>query len=355
MSQIFLFCRAGFESEAGREITDLAAEAGHYGYFLPESGQGRVLFTMADGAHADLLMGKVNLTNLVFARDWFQVLNEAPLPGGDRVGAVLEILREHSELPQAARVEVRVPEECTDRDLTNFSRKWVSPLSRALRDTGFLSDDESNPWRLEIFLPSFDRMIIGLSHRDNRSPYLSGIPRLRLPASAPSRSSLKLEEAWKVFIPESLWLDYLGGAKKAVDLGAAPGGWTWQLVRQGMLVTAVDNGPMDEELMASGHVEHVRADGYLWRPHRAVDWMVCDIVDKPRRTADMVVDWLTRRLCRFTVFNLKLPMKKRYDEWLTCRERMLDALDEAGVHVRLSARHLYHDREEITCFIERMN
>ena len=74
----------------------------------------------------------------------------------------------------------------------------------------------------------------------------------------------KLEEAWKVFLPKERWLEYLGGGKKAVDLGAAPGGWTWQLVRQGMMVTAVDNGPMNPELMASGHVEHVEADGYAW-------------------------------------------------------------------------------------------
>ncbi|WP_148863069.1 23S rRNA (cytidine(2498)-2'-O)-methyltransferase RlmM [Marinobacter fonticola] len=355
MSQVFLFCRAGFETEAGREITDAAAEVGHYGYFLPETGQGRVLFTLADGASPSDLLDKLALSDLVFTRDWFQIIADLVLPPGDRVGAVLEALRALETFPPAARVEVRVPDDSTDRDLTNFARKWVSPLSRALRDTGFLVDDDDNPWRLDIFLPAFDRMILGLSHRSNRSPYLSGIPRLRLPASAPSRSALKLEEAWKVFIPESQWLDYLGGAKKAVDLGAAPGGWTWQLVRQGMLVTAVDNGPMDPELMASGHVEHVRADGYLWRPQRSVDWMVCDIVDKPRRTADMVTDWLCRRLCRFAVFNLKLPMKKRYEEWLTCRERMLETLEASGIQVRLRARHLYHDREEITCFIERLS
>ena len=122
-----------------------------------------------------------------------------------------------------------------------------------------------------------------------------------------------------------------------------------------MLVSAIDNGPMDEALMASGHVEHVKADGYQWRPRSAVDWMVCDIVDKPRRTADMVVDWLTHRRCKYTVFNLKLPMKKRYDEWLVCRDSMLEQLDDDGIHVIFRAKHLYHDREEITCFIERMS
>ncbi|WP_111496489.1 23S rRNA (cytidine(2498)-2'-O)-methyltransferase RlmM [Marinobacter bohaiensis] len=355
MDQILLFCRAGFETEAGRELTDAAAAAGRYGYFQPEAHAGRVLFVLADGGEPGQFMNQVELADLVFVRDWFQVIADEPLPQEDRVGAVLDVLRNQPELPVAARVEIRLPEDSEQRDLSHFGRKWASPLSRALRETGFLEENADNPWRLEVFLPSFERMVVGLSHAGNRSPWLSGIPRLRLPASAPSRSALKLEEAWKVFIPDAQWLDYLGGAKKAVDLGAAPGGWTWQLVQQGMLVTAVDNGPMNDELMASGHVEHVRADGYLWRPQRAVDWMVCDIVDKPRRTTDMVVDWLGQRLCKYAVFNLKLPMKKRYDEWLTCRERLLENLDAVGVQVRLRARHLYHDREEITCFVERMS
>jgi 23S rRNA (cytidine2498-2'-O)-methyltransferase len=122
-----------------------------------------------------------------------------------------------------------------------------------------------------------------------------------------------------------------------------------------MMVTAVDNGPMNPELMASGHVEHVEADGYAWRPRRALDWMVCDIVDKPRRTARMAVDWMGDKLCRYTVFNLKLPMKKRYEEWLVCREILVQGLEDAGLHCQLKARHLYHDREEITCFIERLD
>lgn len=354
MSQIFLFCRAGFETEAGRELTDAAAAEGVYGYFQPESGSGWVLFILADGTDAITLMDRIPFESLVFVRDWFAVVADEVLPKADRVGAVLDILREQDGLRPSSRVEVRIPEESQNRDLSNFGKKWVAPLSRALRESGFLVESAGGS-RLEVFLPAFDRVLLGVSLTGNRAKYLSGIPRLRLQPAAPSRSALKLEEAWKVFIPDNQWLDYLGGAKKAVDLGAAPGGWTWQLVEQGMLVSAIDNGPMDEALMASGHVEHVKADGYQWRPRSAVDWMVCDIVDKPRRTADMVVDWLTHRRCKYTVFNLKLPMKKRYDEWLVCRDSMLEQLDDAGIHVIFRAKHLYHDREEITCFIERMS
>ncbi|MCM0611711.1 23S rRNA (cytidine(2498)-2'-O)-methyltransferase RlmM [Marinobacter sediminum] len=356
MEQILAFCRPGFEAEAGRELTDKGAECGVFGYFEPEKGQGFVRFSLAGPETAETMLARVDLEDLVFVRDWFVVLGQFPLPEQDRVGAVIAGLGDLNRgYPGCARLEIRLPENNGDRDLGNFARKWMSPLSRGLRGAGLLKADQNAPApaRLEILLPDFQQAVIGFSVEGNRARYVGGIPRLRLPASAPSRSALKLEEAWKVFLPPEQELDYLGGGKKAADLGAAPGGWTWQLVRQGMFVTAVDNGPMDAELMASGQVDHVEADGYSWRPKRGIDWMVCDIVDQPRKTANLAVDWVGGGYARFAVFNLKLPMKKRYDEWLICRDIIVKGLAEAGIGYRLKARHLYHDREEITCFIER--
>ena len=52
-----------------------------------------------------------------------------------------------------------------------------------------------------------------------------GIPRLRFPRGAPSRSSLKLEEAWLVFLRAKERQQRLVPGMQAVDLGAAPGGW----------------------------------------------------------------------------------------------------------------------------------
>ena len=49
---------------------------------------------------------------------------------------------------------------------------------------------------------------------------------------------------------------------KVVDLGAAPGGWTYQFVKKGIHVIAIDNGPMQKELMSTGLVQHEKADGF---------------------------------------------------------------------------------------------
>ena len=96
--------------------------------------------------------------------------------------------------------------------------------------------------------------------------------------------------------------------------------------------------------MQSGIVTHLREDGFRFRPRKAVDWLVCDMVEQPKRIAALIADWLRDGACRYAMFNLKLPMKKRYDETRAC----LDAIRTVAADVR--ARQLYHDREEITAF-----
>jgi 23S rRNA (cytidine2498-2'-O)-methyltransferase len=76
-----------------------------------------------------------------------------------------------------------------------------------------------------------------------------------------------------------------------------------------------------------------------------VDWLVCDVVDKPLRIAELVGRWIAEGHARRAIFNLKLPMKKRWDETRLC----LDLFQEqAGKPLVVRAKQLYHDREEIT-------
>tara|TARA_B100001105_G_C22324802_1_gene414207 strand:- start:786 stop:1124 length:339 start_codon:yes stop_codon:yes gene_type:complete len=108
---------------------------------------------------------------------------------------------------------------------------------------------------------------------------------------------------------------------------------------------------MDRRLMDSGQVEHVQGDGYMYRPKRTVDWMVCDIVDKPARSSALAAKWIGQRYCRELIINFKLPMKQRYQEVMQCLGHIQDALDEAGVRAEIGCKQLYTDREEVTCHI----
>ncbi len=138
---------------------------------------------------------------------------------------------------------------------------------------------------------------------------------------------------------------------RAVDLGAAPGGWTFVLAHRGLKVTAIDNGPLKGAVIDDPLVTHMREDGLVWRPRRPVDWLFCDIVLQPVRIAELAGRWLADGAARRAIFNLKLPMKKRYDEVRLCEQRIIGIVERAGVRFTLRTRQLYHDREEVTVYV----
>lgn len=354
---VWLLCRPGFETDAGQELVTRSAEAGVYGYFAPSGAPGWVRYEAPGQNPTTDLFPRLNWRDLVFVRDWLmEIARVDPLPEADRVGAVLDTLDALPEKTVFRRLEIHTPTEGAAPDLARFARKWTSPLAKALRGKGWLSGDaqpaSDDAPTLEILLPDFGQAIIAAGQPGNGSPHVAGIPRLRMPRQAPSRSTLKLEEAWQVFIDSERWENLLAGGQSAVDLGAAPGGWTWQLVQRGMYVEAIDNGPMDEALMDTGQVTHWREDAFSWRPRKRVDWLVCDIVDRPGRVVELIGDWIEADAFRHAIFNLKLPMKKRWESWELYRDQLQAKLVEAGHPGRIRARHLYHDREEITCFID---
>lgn len=89
----------------------------------------------------------------------------------------------------------------------------------------------------------------------------------------------------------------------------------------------------------------LREDGFRYRPNRNnISWMVCDMVEKPAKVAALMAQWLVNGWCRETIFNLKLPMKKRYEEVSQNLAYIQAQLDEHGVNAQIRARQLYHDR-----------
>ena len=136
---------------------------------------------------------------------------------------------------------------------------------------------------------------------------------------------------------------------RAVDLGAAPGGWTYQLVRRGMMVSSIDNGPMAESLMETGQVKHYMVDGFKFTPMKQnVYWLVCDMIEKPTRVAKLMAEWLLNGYCKEAMFNLKLPMKGRYQQVQKDLQLIKDMFAQNKVKYEMYAKHLYYDREEIT-------
>ncbi|ABE59759.1 23S rRNA (cytidine(2498)-2'-O)-methyltransferase RlmM [Chromohalobacter israelensis] len=344
-----LYCRPGFEKDLSAELADKTAHAGQGGYPIAARDSGHVRFVLDPETPANEVHRALPLEALVFAR---QSLVAFPpleaLPRDDRLSAIVDLVVASGWSFESIWQET--PDTNEEKALAGLMKALRKPLESTLKKRGALRR-KAGGRRLHLFWTAGDRVQLAMSFPGNRAEHLGGIPRLKFPREAPSRSTLKLEEAWHVFVPREAWPTRLSDSMQAADLGAAPGGWTYQLVRKGMYVYAIDNGPMDDALMASGQVEHLCEDGFVWQPPMRLDWLVCDIVDKPMRVIDMVERWLVAPWCHEAIFNLKLPMKKRWDEVSRCLERLASSLDQAGIRARIRCRHLYHDREEVTVHV----
>ncbi|WP_110657953.1 23S rRNA (cytidine(2498)-2'-O)-methyltransferase RlmM [Salinicola halimionae] len=344
-----LYCRAGFEPDLAAEITARASETGELGQVaMAEINSGFVRWQSAESQPANAIHRALPLMSLVFARQSLVAFEPLALSRDDRISPIVEQVNESGWNFESICHET--PDTNDGKSLGRLAKSLSRPLESALKRGGGLRR-KAGGRRLHLFWLSGNSVQIGMSFPGNRSEHVGGVLRLRHPHDAPSRSTLKLEEAWHTFVPRDAWESRLHNGMQAVDLGAAPGGWTYQLVRRGMFVYAIDNGPMAPELMATGQVEHLREDGFVWEPPYRLDWLVCDIVDKPMRVIDMVERWLIKRWCREAIFNLKLPMKKRWEEVRRCLTRLEVTLKTQGVTATIVCRHLYHDREEVTVHV----
>lgn len=348
MTAIVLFCRPGFEKECGAEIQEKTSWNEIYGYLEIQKNQGIVLFHLHKAEDADAVLEKIPLKRLIFTRQWFATLTDKiTLPDYNRVEAIMESLGADW---QYADLRMEMPDTNDGKELSKFCRKLSVPLRQALRKENILMAKGDNEGAIlhALFL-SGQEVILGYSLGHNTSPHVMGIPRLKFPSQSPSRSTLKLDEAFLYFIPRDEWDERLTSGLNAVDLGAAPGGWTYQLVRRGMMVTAIDNGPMAESLMESGQVKHRTMDGFKYIPSKQnVHWLVCDMIEKPQRVAKLMAEWLLKGYCKEAMFNFKLPMKGRYQQVVDDLQTMKDAFAKHNVKYELYAKHLYYDREEVT-------
>ena len=122
----------------------------------------------------------------------------------------------------------------------------------------------------------------------------------------PSRAYLKL---WEVFT-------LLGvrpqPGELCIDLGAAPGGWTWVLAELGAQVFSVDKAPLAPAVAARPNVDACIGSGFGLDPRHAgapdcaVDWVFSDMICYPDRLYTLVERWLEHGACRNMVCTVKL-------------------------------------------------
>lgn len=355
------YCRAGFEPEAAADLRRIAATAATDIAIAAAPDSGYVLGTVTDanGVAAALAQADPIFTRAVFLAHGpialvpeATVLPPAARAAPSRVDRVTPLLVGIAACcaPPWRSLWIEFPDTNDGKALSPLSRALAPRVEGVLRERGELVANARQ--RLRIFLPDGATAWIGTSLAFD-GDWPMGIPRLRMPGAAPSRSTQKLAEAFATFLGERE-SSLVRPGLHAVDLGAAPGGWTWQLVQRGVRVTAVDNGSLKGVVAHDDLVTHVREDAFRFRPRRPVDWLVCDVVESPLRIAGLVAAWIAERRARRAIFNLKLPMKKRYDEVLRCLQHIDEVTRAAGMRTSIRVRQLYHDREEVTGYVARV-
>ena len=348
ITQLVLLCRPGFEKECAGEIMDYAGSLGFPAYIQTNPDTGYVLLIGAGEPNIGELIPQLDFKQLIFTRQWFASLARIDdLPEQNRLTPLITAIKSLDQ--DFNDIELAYPDTNEGKSLSRFCKQFKPHLLSSLKKQKLLSAHSNQ--RLHILFLDSKQAFVGSSPIENSAQIAMGIPRLRMPSSAPSRSTLKLEEAIHWFIDDESKV--IKNGMTAVDLGAAPGGWSWQLVQRGLLVTAIDNGPMEDKLMRGGMVEHLKTDAFTYRPKKAIDWLVCDMAERPSLVSKLIAKWFTREDCHNAIFNLKLPMKKRLQEVNECLELIHQQLNEASIPHQIQAKHLYHDREEITVCIMR--
>ncbi|HWA27871.1 MAG TPA: SAM-dependent methyltransferase [Lacunisphaera sp.] len=194
---------------------------------------------------------------------------------------------------------------------------------------------------LFVFFADFGRVFAA------REAVAGGQRRMADDDAAPSRSYLKVEEAYLILGREPQ------PGETVVDLGAAPGGWSYSAAKRGANVIAVDNGPMKGGALGHPLIAHRLEDAFKFRPGEGevFDWLFCDLVEEPHHVLqNIVTPWLAGGWCRRFVINLKFG---HVDSLALLRELRSASSPFVRHAVNVRIRHLYHDREEFTVVGER--
>ncbi len=328
---MLLTCQSGYEALLARELTDLRAAA-------VAQGPGWVLIAggLDERARSALAFAHLSLSAPVELR-------------GDSVNALAQQVADYFFTSlRGERIESswpsfwQGPAEIVGlgRRVTGVEEAFGALLKKKLSRVARLAiSDVPNgigaARGLFVFFTDFRRAFV------SREAYGHGQRRMADDDLAPSRSYLKVEEAYAV----------LGRAPQpnetVIDLGAAPGGWSYSAAKRGARVIAIDNGPLKGGALNHPLIEHRREDAFSFAPPtEGCDWLFCDLVEEPHHVwRNLIEPWLRNRWCRRFVINLKFG---RVDPLALLAELRAPASPLAWHAPGAQIRHLYHDREEFT-------
>jgi len=149
-----------------------------------------------------------------------------------------------------------------------------------------------------------------LASPQKTSPFVNGaVQFVEDREGPPSRAYLKLWEALTRF---GRWP---APGETCLDLGAAPGGWSWALAQLGAQVIALDKAPLDPAIAALPNVTWRQESAFGLDPQQepAVDWLFSDVICYPTRLLTLIERWMAAGRARHICCTLKFQGATDHD------------------------------------------
>jgi 23S rRNA (cytidine2498-2'-O)-methyltransferase len=175
-----------------------------------------------------------------------------------------------------------------------------------------------------------------LAATDCTSPLPNGAVEFNEDKLVPSRAYMKL---WELFTVDGV--RPLKG-ERCLELGAAPGGWTYVLAKLGCQVIAVDRADLAPHVKAMKGVETLQRNAFTLKPEDvgSIDWLFSDLICYPKDLFDLVEKWRASGLCRNFVCTLKFRGETDH-----ATARAFEKI--AGSNIR----HLFVNKHELTWWL----
>lgn len=324
----------------------LTAQPAAMALALAEAGHARVRRQLAPGVA--LCADVQRPTRPIFLRHMCPAAVEVPLAGtAADLGALSEafgqMLPGLSPAAGSFSVQTRIIEGYRP-DYGPFDVN--TPLAAAAQQAGFTLDVRHPAQVVSVTLAEGMGWLGVSSAQDNLSDWAGGARRFKQEVGQISRAEFKLLEALEVFGLRP------ADGERALDLGAAPGGWTRVLRRRGLYVTAVDPAALDARLTRDKRVTHARmtTQAYLRGQTGVFDWIVNDMRMDSAESATLMVEASDRlRADGGAILTLKLP--EDVAEWMPRMEAAENVLGEA--YAVEAVRQLFHNRNEVTAYLRK--
>jgi len=250
---------------------------------------------------------------------------------------VLPYLTPEDRLTCQCRIDTAVPFSYSNQDLTKC-------MSEYLAEKGFCVAPATADTAVSLTVYK-DIAYLGISRlQHNISDWTGGILFYSKSDGVICRAEFKLEEAFKVFGIE------VEKGMTALDLGAAPGGWTHFLSRQGVSVDAVDPANLEDEVKRAQNVKHYKMLAQEFAKQykeKRYDIIVNDMKMDTNESIDILCE-MSRQLkpdgC--CVLTLKLP-KSNIQKRINVARQVLARRFET-----VQIRQLYFNRSEVTAFVK---